>query len=87
MIETHTDTHTHPRTERAFPFSFDTSELAALGKKRLPSVCESASNTALRKVSFDHPVGTTSDPKRTCPAGCLSKEQRNTSDFRAQTPR
>jgi hypothetical protein len=35
MIETHTDTHTYPRTEKAFPFSFDTSELAAPGKKRL----------------------------------------------------
>jgi|HubBroStandDraft_1064217.scaffolds.fasta_scaffold4242996_1 hypothetical protein len=34
MTETHTDTHTRPGTEIAFPFSFDTSELAALGKKR-----------------------------------------------------
>ena len=33
MTETHTHTHTH--TEKAFPFSFDTNEFAALGKKRI----------------------------------------------------
>jgi hypothetical protein len=33
MTETHTQTYTH--TEKAFPFSFDTSEFAALGKKRI----------------------------------------------------
>ena len=33
MTETQTQTHTY--TEKAFPFSFDTSEFAALGKKRI----------------------------------------------------
>ena len=30
-----TETQTHTYTEKAFPFSFDTSEFAALGKKRV----------------------------------------------------